>query len=144
MIINEELGHNISGISDEEMLRQLVEKLKNNEKQISRELLQTKYRSSYERLRKDISVTADLIVKDRAWSGIYIQKDLEGEVLVQKIRELAQNSGVKKKIHKTLYVEYDVDRFLQVLDHFSDQVRELWYPYWESRQQKINQIGKTE
>ena len=47
MIINEELGHNISGISDEEMLRQLVEKLKNNEKQISRELLQTKYRSSY-------------------------------------------------------------------------------------------------
>ena len=32
MIINEELGHNISGISDEEMLRQLVEKLKNNEK----------------------------------------------------------------------------------------------------------------
>lgn len=111
MIINEELGHNISGISDEEMLRQLVEKLKNNEKQISRELLQTKYRSSYERLRKDISVTADLIVKDRAWSGIYIQKDLEGEVLVQKIRELAQNSGVKKKIHTTLYVEYDVDRF---------------------------------
>ena len=73
MIINEELGHNISGISDEEMLRQLIEKLKNNEKQISKELLQTKYRSSYERLRKDINVTADLIVKDRVWSGIYIQ-----------------------------------------------------------------------
>lgn len=144
MIINEELGHNISGISDEEMLRQLVEKLKNNEKQISKELLQTKYRRSYERLRKDISITADLIVKDRAWSGIYIQKDLEGEVLVQKIRELAQNSGVKKKIHTTLYVEYDVDRFLQVLDQFSDKVRELWYPYWESRQQKTNQTGKTE
>ena len=138
MIINEELGHNITGISDEEMLRQLVEKLKNNEKQISKELLQTKYRSSYEWLRKDISMTADLIVKDRVWSGIYIQKDLEGEVLVRKIKELAQNVGVKKKIHTALYVEYDVDRFLQVLDQFSDQVRDLWYPYWESRQQKIN------
>lgn len=136
MIINEELGHNISGISDEEMLRQLVEKLKKNEKQISKELLQTKYKSSYERLRKDISMTADLIVKDRVWSGIYIQKDLEGEVLVRKIRELAQNVGVKKKIHTALYVEYDVDRFLQVLDQFSDQVRDLWYPYWESRQRK--------
>ena len=136
MIINEELGHNISGISDEEMLRQLVEKLKNNEKQIPKELLQTKYRSSYERLRKDISVTATLIVKDRVWSGIYIQKDLEGEVLVRKIRGLAQNTGVKKKIHAALYAEYDVDRFLQVLDQFSNQVRDLWYPYWESKQQK--------
>ena len=136
MIINEELGHNISGISDEEMLRQLIEKLKKNEKQISKDLLQTKYKNSYDRLRKDISMTADLIVKDRVWSGIYIQKDLEGEVLVRKIRELAQNTGVKKKIHTALYVEYDVDRFLQVLDQFSDQVRDLWYPYWESRQRK--------
>ena len=138
MIINEELGHNITGISDEEMLRQLIEKLKKNEKQISKELLQTKYKNSYDRLRKDIGITADLIVKDRVWSGIYIQKDLEGEVLVRKIKELAQNVGVKKKIHTALYVEYDVDRFLQVLDQFSDQVRDLWYPYWESRQQKIN------
>ena len=115
---------------DEEKLKSLLETLKKNDENVPEELLKTKYKKPYRELKDSIKEAADQISGKR----IVIKNDDAGQVLIKQIQEMLEEkrrAGTGKELGRTLYKEYSVEKFLQVVEEIRIAVWNLWIPYWQ-------------
>ena len=119
---------------DEEKLKSLLETLKKNDENVPEELLKTKYKKPYRELKDSIKEVADQISGRRIRQDIVIKNDDAGQVLIKQIQEMLeekQRAGTGKELGKTLYKEYSVEKFLQVVEEIRIAVWNLWITYWQ-------------
>lgn len=104
---------------DEEKLKSLLETLKKNDENVPEELLKTKYKKPYRELKDSIKEVADQISGRRIRQDIVIKNDDAGQVLIKQILEMLEEkrrAGTGKELGRTLYEEYSVEKFLQVVE----------------------------
>lgn len=104
---------------DEEKLKSLLETLKKNDENVPKELLKTKYKKPYRELKDSIKEVADQISGRRIRQDIVIKNDDAGQVLIKQIQEMLEEkrrAGTGKELGRTLYKEYSVEKFLQVVE----------------------------
>lgn len=119
---------------DEEKLKSLLETLKKNDENVPEELLKTKYKKPYRELKDSIKEVADQISGRRIRQDIVIKNDDAGQVLIKQIQEMLEEkrrAGTGKELGRTLYKEYSVEKFLQVVEEIRIAVWNLWIPYWQ-------------
>lgn len=120
--------------NDEEKLKSLLETLKKNDENVPKELLKTKYKKPYRELKDSIKEVADQISGRRIRQDIVIKNDDAGQVLIKQIQEMLEEkrrAGTGKELGRTLYKEYSVEKFLQVVEEIRIAVWNLWIPYWQ-------------
>ena len=125
---------NEDSLPNEEKLRIWVQKKKNNDEKVPKELLETKYKKAYEELKDKIKVVADTLIIEKLAEGIVIQNDGAGIRIMEQIQELIKqkkNMGIGKKLGKALMEEYSVDKYLQIVENLRIQILNLWIPYWQ-------------
>lgn len=125
---------NEDSLPNEEKLRIWVQKKKNNDEKVPKELLKTKYKKAYEELKDKIKVVADTLIIEKLAEGIVIQNDGAGIRIMEQIQELIKqkkNMGIGKKLGKALMEEYSVDKYLQIVENLRIQILNLWIPYWQ-------------
>ena len=123
-----------SNQKDKEKLKSLLETLKKNDENVPKELLKTKYKKPYRELKESIKEVADRISGRRIRQDIVIQNDEAGQVLIKQIQEMLEEkrrAGAGKELGRTLYKEYSVEKFLQVVEEIRIAVWNLWIPYWQ-------------
>lgn len=115
-----------------ERLEALVKKLKNNDENVPKQELETKYEKPYKKLKQDIKELAEKILYRIICEGLVIKKDNEGYRFLEDIRKLADEknqSGIGKKLGKILYSEYDVDKFLDEVLFYRKNILDLYELY---------------
>lgn len=90
-----------------ETLAAYLANLKANQEAVPLELLKTKYKKPYDKLRQDIARTASAYVKKIALQGIRLRKDLFYENR-QKIQNTIYQSGILKQISDAAFHRQDI------------------------------------
>lgn len=117
---------------EDERLRSLVEKLKNNEEKIGKEVLQTRYKKPYERLRSEIKITANTLISKRLTENLLVIDDEIGHCFIDTVKRLLEDkkdAGLDKRLGKMLSEDYDVDGFLNLVVSLQQEIMELYLNY---------------
>ena len=69
---------------------------------------------------------SDFVPKKEDVDNIYLTPEQIQEMLEEKRR-----AGTGKELGRTLYKEYSVEKFLQVVEEIRIEVWNLWIPYWQ-------------
>ncbi len=89
------------------MLAAYLANLKANQEAVPLELLKTKYKKPYDKLRQDIAGTASAYVRKVSLQGIRLRKDLFDENR-QMIEDTIQQSGILKQISAAAFRRQDM------------------------------------
>lgn len=129
---------------DEEKLKSLLETLKKNDENVPEELLKTKYKKPYRELKDSIKEVADQISGRRIRQDIVIKNDDAGQVLIKQIQEMLEEkrrTGTGKELGRTLYKEYSVEKFLQVVEEIrippSSSAKQCHFPVFRSTENEL-------
>ena len=105
---------------DRKAYKHKLECLKRNKEAVPLELLTTKYRLDYERLKQELKTMTEGLLREIALEGVKIRKD-HAEETFQKINREIGESGLLLGISHAVYWEQDFDK----LTKLAYQLREL-------------------
>ena len=121
-------------MTDVEELKALVQKMKINKEKVPEELQKTKYAKSFKELTEQIKAKGNEIIQNEFTKGIVIAKDDGGTKLMDEIQKPIQNkgqSGMGKAFGAALLKQYDVDKFLELVENIRIEIWNMWIPYWQ-------------
>lgn len=124
-----------------ERLEALVKKLKNNDENVPKQELETKYEKPYKKLKQDIKELAEKILRELILDGLFIFKDDEGYQVVDEIGKLAEEEnkgGIGKRLGRALTSEYDVDKFLNEVLLYRKNILDIYEPYRKRNEEALN------
>lgn len=124
-----------------ERLEALVKKLKNNDDNVPRQELETKYEKPYKKLKHDIKELAEKILYSLLFDGLFIFRDDEGYALIEEIRKFADEenkNGIGKKLRKILVSEYDVDKFIDEVLLYREKIWDIYEPYHRNNKEALD------
>ena len=117
---------------ESEGLRNLVEKLKNNEEKVGKEVLQTRYKKPYEKLRSEIKITANTLINRKLTENLLVTDNERGYCFLDTVKRLLKHKkekGIDKKLGKMLSEDYDVDGFLSLVESLQQEILEIYLNY---------------
>lgn len=124
-----------------ERLEALVKKLKNNDENVPKQELETKYEKPYKKLKQDIKELAEKILRELILDGLFIFKDDEGYQVVDEIGKLAEEEnkgGIGKRFGRALTSEYDVDKFLNEVLLYRKKIWDIYEPYHQNNKEALD------
>lgn len=119
-------------------LKRLIEKLKRNDSNVSKEDLMTKYKKSYMELKNEIKKIADGLIDEILIEGLLIVKDERGYKCLEDISrfvEKKKNEGVIKQCSDLIFKEYDVDKVVELTKDVKVGINEIYSKYLEEVEQ---------
>lgn len=102
---------NVMTAVDMNKYRELLQCLKKNKENVSRDLLLTKYEKPYNALRMEIADMTIRIMKDIALFGWKVERDEAPEVYAI-VNSVITESGVMQEVSQAVYQEQNVDKVL--------------------------------
>ncbi|MDK2965097.1 hypothetical protein [Lacrimispora sp.] len=105
---------------DAEEYRSLLERLKRNKENVSPELLETKYKKSYDQLKEKIQAMTKGIFQDVVLSGLQIERAKADQRYIE-INTAIRESGIMKKASQAAFIQQDADLVLE----YAGQLREI-------------------
>lgn len=124
-------------MTEAEELKTLIEKLKNNEEKVGKELLKTKYKKPYSKLKSEIKQVAERLMNESLLSlleGLLVRNNEEGHLFlskVSKLLKLKKQEGFSKRLGKTLTEEYSITKFLSEVQGLKSEIMRLYKEYKE-------------
>ncbi|MBS6644025.1 MAG: hypothetical protein KH366_10650 [Clostridiaceae bacterium] len=113
---------------DKKQYMAMLSQLKKNEENVPKELLRTKYRSGYERLRNELKEATCQLMQEAVFYGLLIRKE-DASAVCAEINQMIENYGFMAEIKQAVYQSYDIDQltglviFLRMRIH---DVAERW------------------
>ncbi len=92
--------------------QELLQCLKKNKENVSRDLLLTKYEKSYNKLRTEIADMTIRIMKDITLFGWKVERDEAPEVYAI-VNSVIKGSGIMSDVSHAVYQEQNVDKVLK-------------------------------
>lgn len=109
---------NVYNLSEDDLLREQLDKLRKNEANISREDLKTKYKKSYHALLADINRLANVIMQQELFNFLYPEDFLErGRSLF--LEQYEQN---KFALATALFKNYSFDEYVEILRNMNSVI----------------------
>ena len=71
-------------MTEAEELKTLIEKLKNNEEKVGKELLKTKYKKPYSKLKSEIKQVAERLMNESLLEGLLVSNNEKGYLRTKK------------------------------------------------------------
>lgn len=121
-------------MTEAEELKTLIEKLKNNEEKVGKELLKTKYKKPYSKLKSEIKQVAERLMNESLLEGLLVRNNEEGHLFlskVSKLLKLKKQEGFSKRLGKTLTEEYSITKFLSEVQGLKSEIMRLYKEYKE-------------
>lgn len=121
-------------MTEAEELKTLIEKLKNNEEKVSKELLKTKYKKPYSKLKSEIKQVAERLMNESLLEGLLVSNNEKGYLFlskVSKLLKLKKQEGFSKILGKTLTEEYSITKFLSEVQGLKSEIMRLYKEYKE-------------
>ena len=121
-------------MTEAEELKTLIEKLKNNEEKVGKELLKTKYKKPYLKLKSEIKQVAERLMNESLLEGLLVSNNEKGYLFlskVSKLLKLKKQEGFSKILGKTLTEEYSITKFLSEVQGLKSEIMRLYKEYKE-------------
>lgn len=112
-------------------LRDALQSLRANKEKVPEELLMTKYKRSYERLKRKIRELAEEYASIYVLYGIRFQKE-DIRKLASAINRTIRRSGIMPQISVALYEHQDMDEMKTLLNSLEKLVWNAAIPYMKS------------
>lgn len=118
-------------------LESLVKKLRKNKEKVSEQLLKTKYKKPYMELQADICKMAMEIVDVRLTTGLMIEDDPTGRMVLKEISDFMEQQrqeGLGIQFGKALFEECSVERFDRIIVSLEIRIKNMYESYrrgWE-------------
>ena len=119
-------------------LKRLVEKLKKNESNISKEELITKYKKSYMALKNEIKKKANELIDEMLIKDLLVVKDEKGYKCLEDISkfvETKKDEGINWQCSDLIFKEYDVDKMVELTKAVKVGINEIYSKYLEEAEQ---------
>lgn len=116
----------MDGIED---LKKSVERLRKNRENVPLETLKTKYNAAYEELLTGIRDQATEILNRETMNGIRIRK-ADRDVL-DRIQTAVDEGQFAKQAGESLFKEYSVEKFVEIVENARAAAMAVWIPYWQ-------------
>ena len=121
-------------MTEAEELKTLIEKLKNNEEKVDKEILKTKYKKPYSKLKSEIKQVAERLMNESLLEGLLVSNNEKGYLFlskVSKLLKLKKQEGFSKILGKTLTEEYSITKFLSEVQGLKSEIMRLYKEYKE-------------
>lgn len=121
-------------MTEAEELKTLIEKLKNNEEKVGKDLLKTKYKKPYAKLKSEIKKVAEGLMNESLIEGLLVRNNEEGYLFlskVSKLLKLKKQEGFSKILGKVLTEEYSITKFLSEVQGLKSEIMRLYKEYKE-------------
>ena len=121
-------------MTEAEELKTLIEKLKNNEEKVGKEILKTKYKKPYSKLKSEIKPVAERLMNESLLEGLLVSNNEKGYLFlskVSKLLKLKKQEGFSKILGKTLTEEYSITKFLGEVQGLKSEIMRLYKEYKE-------------
>ena len=112
-----------------EELKKSVERLRKNRENVPLETLKTKYKKGYTELLETIRDQATEILNRETMNGIRIRK-VDKDVL-DRIQQTVDKEQFAKQAGKSLFKEYSVEKFMEIVENARAAALAVWIPYWQ-------------
>lgn len=119
-------------------LKRLVEKLKKNESNISKEELITKYKKSYMALKNEIKRKADELIDEMLIEDLLIVKDEKGYKCLEDISRFVEekkDEGIIRQCSDLIFKKYDVDKVVELAKDVKTGIDKIYSKYLEEVEQ---------
>lgn len=119
-------------------LKILVEKLKKNESNISKEELITKYKKSYMALKNEIKKKADELIDEMLIKDLLIVKDERGYKCLEDISRFVEekkDEGIIRQCSDLIFKKYDVDKVVELPKDVKTGIDKIYSKYLEEVEQ---------
>ena len=119
-------------------LKRLVEKLKRNDSNVSKEDLMTKYKKPYMELKNEIKKIADGLIDEILIEGLLIVKDERGYKCLEDISrfvEKKKDEGIIRQCSDLIFKKYDVDKVVELTKAVKEGINEIYSKYLEEVEQ---------
>lgn len=119
-------------------LKRLVEKLKKNESNISKEELITKYKKSYMALKNKIKRKADELIDEMLIEDLLIVKDEKGYKCLEDISRFVEekkDEGIIRQCSDLIFKKYDVDKVVELAKDVKTGIDKIYSKYLEEVEQ---------
>lgn len=110
--------------------RSLLKQLKRNKENVPLELLTTKYRKSYDQLKKRIQVMTKEILQDVALNGLRIER-IQADQKYMEINTAIRESEILEKVSHAVFRQYDAEQVLE----YASQLREIVHRIVKGREE---------
>lgn len=104
--------------------------LKRNREAVPLEVLKTKYKKPYDKLKQDISAAASEYVKAVTLEGIKIRMDFMEEA-AQVINGAIQQSGLLKQVSKAAFKRQDMEEIDALALELKNRIQEALKPFYK-------------
>jgi len=115
-------------------LKRLVEKLKRNNSNVSKEDLMTKYKKPYMELKNEIKKIADGLIDEILIEGLFIIRDERGYKCLEDISQFVEkkkDEGIIRQCSDLIFKEYDVDKVVELTKAVKEGINEIYSKYLE-------------
>ena len=119
-------------------LKRLVEKLKRNNSNVSKEDLMTKYKKPYMELKNEIKKIADGLIDEILIEGLLIVKDERGYKCLEDISQFVEkkkDEGIIRQCSDLIFKKYDVDKVVELAKDVKTGIDKIYSEYLEEVEQ---------
>ena len=119
-------------------LKRLVEKLKRNDSNVSKEDLMTKYKKPYMELKNEIKKIADGLIDEILIEGLLIVKDERGYKCLEDISQFVEkkkDEGIIRQCSDLIFKKYDVNKVVELTKDVKASINEIYSKYLEEVEQ---------
>jgi hypothetical protein len=119
-------------------LKRLVEKLKRNNSNVSKEDLMTKYKKPYMELKNEIKKIADGLIDEILIEGLFIIRDERGYKCLEDISQFVEkkkDEGIIRQCSDLIFKKYDVDKVVELAKDVKTGIDKIYSEYLEEVEQ---------
>lgn len=119
-------------------LKRLVEKLKRNNSNVSKEDLMTKYKKPYMELKNEIKKIADGLIDEILIEGLFIIRDERGYKCLEDIIQFVEkkkDEGIIRQCSDLIFKKYDVDKVVELAKDVKTGIDKIYSEYLEEVEQ---------
>ena len=119
-------------------LKRLVEKLKRNDSNVSKEDLMTKYKKPYMELKNEIKKKVDELTDEILIEGLLIVKDERGYKCLEDISQFVEkkkDEGIISQCSDLIFKKYDVDKVVELAKDVKTGIDKIYSKYLEEVEQ---------
>ena len=119
-------------------LKRLVEKLKRNDLNVSKEDLMTKYKKPYMELKNEIKKKADGLIDEILIEGLLIVKDERGYKCMEDISQFVEkkkDEGIIRQCSDLIFKKYDVNKVVELAKDVKTGIDKIYSEYLEEVEQ---------
>ncbi|EFU77730.1 hypothetical protein [Lachnoanaerobaculum saburreum] len=119
-------------------LKRLVEKLKRNDSNVSKEDLMTKYKKPYMELKNEIKKKVDELTDEILIEGLLIVKDERGYKCLEDISQFVEkkkDEGIIRQCSDLIFKKYDVDKVVELAKDVKTGIDKIYSKYLEEVEQ---------